>query len=736
MASTSTAQNIFANRAFFNRAQILNLKGRNVEIDNDVPEPPLEPNEYDYIIIGTGAGGAGVLLGLLEKGTGNEKILVIEKGNANTLTFDNQFNNSAGFSNWKEGYTNQKLRNNDLITVDTQPENITLLNGQVLENQTYPILIANTVGGNTSNNAGYWHHQPISTIASFPPNNLENFDLNKWEEHCELTTRKLTNFDRGEYFENSVNDSTTVFGISRIAEMKEKFNNFLTTRFTNTINNFIKRFGFTLPFNDSNLERNESKIMTTTVVFNEGRMGIIAPILRVFNDNNIIYNSQTSEFNNENVRVVTNTDVERLVLNSDFTKALGVLVNNNNNSTVEYKARHKIFVCCGAFDTPKLLAKSNLGKREWYLNNNATNPNTELQSRLDTMGKLWQTPDFWFQGFGYKIDENENEGIRLISTDNTNTNGQGFIFDNNVPPVQFGSVPFTWYAFWETLRNNPLIPFTKTDIKEDYYIFLKWLEETKLTAFDTGLLPSPLTKSIKTYMEEQGYTLEQINQVREGISNTDINKVTFPVMSMLTQYRVYDNKVDYPGGSLNFEPDKFDYENLKADFGWAKLQTNSNFRTSVQQAIDVTRNNILPGLDENNSAFSSFKDIIDNAVERNRYDLLVSGMLAFYSTTTVGIPTVLDPFSYTDNTGKPRTVYVEDKSKIEKPEDASMTLSSGWHYTGTCFDISDKTTGEVLPGLIVADGSSMNGPVKNNSMASISALGVYMASLAIENKNN
>jgi len=38
MASTSTAQNIFANRAFFNRAQILNLKARNVEIDNDVTD--------------------------------------------------------------------------------------------------------------------------------------------------------------------------------------------------------------------------------------------------------------------------------------------------------------------------------------------------------------------------------------------------------------------------------------------------------------------------------------------------------------------------------------------------------------------------------------------------------------------------------------------------------------------------------------------------------------------------
>ena len=45
------------------------------------------------------------------------------------LVIDNKFNNGAGYSDWKEGYTNKKLRNNDLITVDTQPEDITQLNG-------------------------------------------------------------------------------------------------------------------------------------------------------------------------------------------------------------------------------------------------------------------------------------------------------------------------------------------------------------------------------------------------------------------------------------------------------------------------------------------------------------------------------------------------------------------------------------------------------------------------------
>ena len=723
-ASSSTASNIYANRVFFNRAHILDLKTRNLKQDNDTPEPPLGPNEYDYIIIGTGAGGAGVLLGLLEKGKGNEKILVIDKGNTNTLSFDDKFNNNKGYTPYDKGTTNAKLRNKDIITVDTQPENIKQLDGTVLENQVYPIIIANTIGGNTSNNAGFWHHQPLSTIASFPPNNLNNFDINKWEEYTKLSTSKLTNFDRGEYYQNSVSNDTTVFGTSRIAQMKEKYDNFLSTRFTNAIKKFINRFGFTIPFNDSNLERNENKLITVTNVYNEGKMGMVAPILRVFNDYNIIYNADIEEFNNENVKVITNSDVEKILLNTDFTEAYGVNVNNKNGN-IEYKARHKVFVCCGAFDTPKLLAKSNLGKRSWYSNNNSTNPNNELQDRLDTMGKLWQTPDFKFWSVAWKIDENENEGFKCLNGDYSNINDQILIFDNVKPPVQFGSVPFTWIGLWETLRTSPILGLKGVDILEDYYLFLKFQEDNKMLSFNL---------SIKAHMQNNGYTEEQINKVEEGISNFDINNLTFATISGLTQYRVYDNKVEYPGGSLDFNTDKFDYENLKADFGWENLQTNNSFRTSVQQQIDALRNSTIPAMFENGSAFSSYNEIIDNALALNRFDLLVTGIMAVYSTTLAGLPVVVPPLTYTDNTNVERTVYIDDSLKAATPDEYKATLSSGWHYTGTCFDISDKETGEVVPGLMIADGSSMNGPVKNNSMASISAVGIYMATLALENK--
>ena len=36
MASSSNAPNLFADRVFFNRAQILNLKGRNVEVTDAI----------------------------------------------------------------------------------------------------------------------------------------------------------------------------------------------------------------------------------------------------------------------------------------------------------------------------------------------------------------------------------------------------------------------------------------------------------------------------------------------------------------------------------------------------------------------------------------------------------------------------------------------------------------------------------------------------------------------------
>ena len=691
---------------------------------------PLGPNEYDYIIIGTGAGAAGVLLGLLEKGIGTEKILVIEKGNANTLTF-NDINNNSGYINYDITTTENKLNNNDVISVETQPEDIYKLNGTIEKNKQYPILIANTVGGNTANNVGFWHHQPISTIASFPPNNLNNFDINKWENFCKLATTKLTNFDRNEYFDNSVNSNTQVFGISRITKMKENLNNLIKTKFAKSLKKFIKRYNISIPFNDSNLERNEKKIVNSTLVVKDDIIGICPPILRVFNDFNIKYNKNSEEFNSNNVRVITNTEVEKLLLNDDFTRAYGVSINNNNTRNI-YTARHKIFVCAGAFDTPKLLAKSNLGKRSWYSDNNLVNPNSELKDRLDTMGQLWQTPDYSSLAILLK-NKNENNGIKYFQDDLANVNIQNNIFNNIQPKLNFSSVSYLWYILWENFRNDPILGLNGKNLKDDFQIFKQYFENSKSLLFNSSLFPG--TKSIKEFMESNNYTNEEINKVEEGIKNTFFNDLNFKIFSNLYQYRVVDNKIDYPGGYLDFEKDKFNYDNLKANFGWSKIEQNDNFKKSVEQSINNQLNYLFPALNEENLCYKSFNDIIDNALETNIYGSLTASFLSNYSTNTQGIPLILEPFTYTDNQNKEQTIYVSDYFRKTNSNEFAVNLSSGWHYTGTAFNISDKNTGEVVPGLMIADGSSFNGPVKNNSMASICTIGIYMANLALENKN-
>ena len=53
-----------------------------------------------------------------------------------------------------------------------------------------------------------------------------------------------------------------------------------------------------------------------------------------------------------------------------------------------------------------------------------------------------------------------------------------------------------------------------------------------------------------------------------------------------------------------------------------------------------------------------------------------------------------------------------------------------WHTVGTAFAASDPHTLQVVPGLIIGDATGLVGPTTNNVMASVAALGYYMAEKA------
>ena len=721
----------------------------------------LGPNEYDYIIIGTGAGAAGVLLGLLEYGTGNEKILVLEKGNANVYTFDNEFNNGYGYSKFEDGAGIKAINNKTVKSFISQTETINVKVGSTFFplDFDYPILSGNVLGGNTYNNGGFWHHQPVETIFLNPPNNLNNFDLNTWEQITQLTTKKLTNYERGEYYGDSVNANTSVIGSSRL-NIFQKFKNFLKTTFASMFGeNFFKTANINIPFADSNLQNGTSKVSFTTVLLSENfddptsivgktRNAAICPlIMRVFQDHKIKINSAKTELNNDKVKVLLNSEVEKIILNSDYSKATGVLVNGT-----QYTSTKKIFVCCGAFSTPSLLAKSNLGKDDWYQGGNIYNPNTTLQSRLNNMGKLWQTPDYTFFLLPMKIDfSNPNKGIQWFSYDGNNVNSQYILLNNANISVNTNTVPNYWNLVYELVRQGlkPIGFPQDTNVQESYYEYLRITDSARLWAFDGTI---PLVEkygytSIKNYMEKNpddftsvySYDIDTIiGIVRDGIANQDITQANISGLNLLLQYRV-NNNFEYPGGALDFpKKNNFDLTDISANFGWTNLQTNTSFVKSVQEGFKQYREKVIPAVYESDQAFSNFSDIINFSIQTENFTLLLFTTMALYSTSfssvqgTYGVD-ILDPDEITLPNGTTINVYTDEQSRINTTTfDVPLNFKSGWHYTGTASNISDPNTGEVVPGLMIADGAAFNGPVRNNSMAAISAIGGYMAKLAID----
>ena len=740
--SNRILQNNFANLAFFNRAKILFLRTNQLNANEILETPidkeePLAFNEYDYIILGTGAGAAGVLLSLLKNGTGNEKILVIEQGNANTFDFDKNVNNGYGQVNFENGATLRSLENVNVKTVDTQPEEIFDLNNNSRGEKIYPILLGNVLGGNTTNNLGYWHHQPISTIANFPPNNLNNFDINKWEKATIETTQNLTAVNREDYFNGAIHINRTLVTFRNILSNSITY---LNNLFSNSyyfsiqkIRNFFKHH-INVPFSDVNLERGQTKLATTTFFFNKdsGLVGIIPPIMRIFNDYNILYNSTLDEFSNENVRVILNSEVDKLLVNDEYTEVYGVQLVNGT----EYRSRHKVFICCGAFQTPRLLAKSNLGPQKWYNENNNSilsrkKLNSELDERIENGNfTLWQTPDFTGNIILTNLFRDLLDGARQFGKDGTNINDQCLFLANN-GRTKFGpsNVPNLWYALWEGIRFDPLIGLKGKDLKEDYFLLLEFFSNNILFTFNL---------STKPYMIQNNYSEEDINKVEQGITNMDNINLAFIGITNLAQYRVNFNKDEYPGGFIRFKNENFDIKDIKADFGWSTLQTNKSFLEAVRENIRYIKNDLFTNIFKSDLGFRSFKDIIDAAISSNDYNNLTTGLMYYYSSKD-GIPIIYDePYKYKNDNNEEIEIYVDEFCRVNEDEIYEKAkffgMSSGWHYTGTCSDISNRDTGELLPGCMIADGSAFNGPVKNNSMASCAAIGHYMAEMAINQK--
>ena len=123
-----------------------------------------DPTSYDYIVVGSGAGGAGALYGILNEDP-TATVLMLERGDWAPTSTDC----GIGYYRSKPGETPKGIERKQAF----------YLKGGSVDG--VPVVEGNTTGGNTANNAGLWGHQTNEKVLINPPFAHTNFDLSKWE---------------------------------------------------------------------------------------------------------------------------------------------------------------------------------------------------------------------------------------------------------------------------------------------------------------------------------------------------------------------------------------------------------------------------------------------------------------------------------------------------------------------------------------------------------------------------
>ena len=133
----------------------------------------LPPSEtFDYIIVGSGPGGAGALLGLIEHDP-SANVLLLERGK-NLLTPSP----SGGVLAATTGATADFVAAEGATTF-TDSDNVIIVE-------------SNALGGLAAMNASMWHHMPADYVASKPPNGDAHFHAAAWDASRRATAEEDT----------------------------------------------------------------------------------------------------------------------------------------------------------------------------------------------------------------------------------------------------------------------------------------------------------------------------------------------------------------------------------------------------------------------------------------------------------------------------------------------------------------------------------------------------------------
>ena len=331
-----------------------------------LPTPPSET--FDYIIVGSGPGGAGALLGLIEHDP-SANVLLLERGK-NLLTPSP----SGGVLAATTGATADFVVAEGATTF-TDSDNVIIVE-------------SNALGGLAAMNAAVWHHMPADYVASKPPNGDAHFDAAVWARAAETTSKACTTYADDDPSSHGavVTSKTSVIGEADIGNLDSANAEYAALDVAKALPfTTAEALGMTrYPFSDVCSRHDEffkATLTTSTQAVAGGNLGLVPPVARVMHSHGIKADAEEGR-----VQVRTESEVVEVLL--DGGRATGVKLANGQH----LYATKMTLLCAGVYATPSLLAKSGLGPESWY----ETPPdyNSELRARLNTIGtKIWQSPD-------------------------------------------------------------------------------------------------------------------------------------------------------------------------------------------------------------------------------------------------------------------------------------------------------------------------------------------------------
>jgi len=249
-------------------------------------------------------------------------------------------------------------------------------------------------------------------------------------------------------------------------------------------------------------------------------------------------------------------------------------------------------------------------------------------------------------------------------------------------------------------------------------------------------LPVPVG-SVSTLNEFFTWTSALVNGA-QGLANPVLADLGVPVpdgsafenafrmpLAALALYPRWDT-ADYPGGTLSWPKDYFEVTAARVDLGWKDeqrpLEATVSYHQYAKEVYNFVMDKSLPAIAAAQATFSSYEEMVAYGSKTNDstyFSALVS---------PVGGGTI-----HLVGPNRDIPVYAvggpKDWSSLEAFKDNPIHFPS-WHTVGTASAASDPHTLQVVPGLMIGDASGLVGPTTNNVMASVAALGYYMAEKA------